>query len=655
MRDSSNSIRCLSPQSAIKTDHIRTIPEESTLAERIAYKAANPDDWHFIHTILRLYPKRHACHIARRYTAMLGSSNRFTANTELRAWAKAAQENHLPLNCDSQKIEGIAEQKTKHATSCLQSAHNSQHQYQLLAQLCTHSGVIPPEPDDNRGITEDGCIKRMLNINWWRRKLRTLHQQEREHTAIKLGMVQKRKDIYCSREALTDNLHQQQQNENMLRQLIATDGQISISLADVAKATVANPEIRYAELMTRLKGFETLVHDAGQDTIFITATCPSRMHSTIAKSGRPNPSYDGTTPSEAHQYLQKTWERARAKLGRENISIQGYRIAEPHHDGCPHWHLALATDPSDQEQAIEIISDYFTRTDPHEKGIENRVRIEHVRSIAGYLAKYISKNIDGRHVDKDLHGKDAKESATNVRAWASLWGIRQFQPIGGASVTTYRELRRIRERSEVPEKMLPVWEAADSGNWADYERLQGGLNTPRNSHTIQLAKVWSDKENRYGEDTGLIISGVTAGSTFMDTRPKVWTIEMKTPDTAGINTSIAEAMGQKYSSIEDFIIYSTSVVHRADLFEQGHHEEITSETQSVQLFTRGQGGRAPLAVAPTGAHDSQPNAPPEPDLPPLEHYEADPQNHIPAPDGHPAPGDYETYALNRPTPQQHVA
>ncbi|WP_317929941.1 hypothetical protein [Halioxenophilus sp. WMMB6] len=54
-----------------------------------------------------------------------------------------------------------------------------------------------------------------------------------------------------------------------------------------------------------------------------------------------------------------------------------------------------------------------------------------------------SENIDGHGIDSDSYGFDAKDDVTRIEAWASTWAIRQFQKIGGASVTVWRELRRL--------------------------------------------------------------------------------------------------------------------------------------------------------------------------------------------------------------------
>jgi hypothetical protein len=108
---------------------------------------------------------------------------------------------------------------------------------------------------------------------------------------------------------------------------------------------------------------EHLAKCYGHEGLFLTITCPSKYHPRYSRSGDRNPNYQGYTPGQGQQYLTNIWAKVRAELARQGINAYGFRIAEPHHEGTPHWYLLLFTCP-EQAQALINVYRAYAMVDP---------------------------------------------------------------------------------------------------------------------------------------------------------------------------------------------------------------------------------------------------------------------------------------------------
>jgi hypothetical protein len=485
--------------------------------------------------------------LARYYVRIAKQQDYVTANIELRRLHKlltlGKSFQGLFIDSSDEDVKSFAEQKTLNLTKSFYG-YNSKYGPKralkhIIEKLAECDIEFPLENHDNASPEQlAGAIARCLDPKWWRRKIRSHQDSILEYVHIKLGLVNIQKGIYSSNNCVKRKLEQWKRNENLLASMEAENdlGQV-FNLLELAKRGISNLTNRRNELMTRLAGFEGIAKDRNDKGVFYTLTAPSKYHSHTARPCKPNPKYQGASPADTQNYLNLVWKRIRAKLERSNIYPYGFRVVEPHHDGTPHWHILLFVPPEQVHLLTKIINHYALQEDGFESGAKNRrVKVEHIDdkkgSAVGYIAKYISKNIDGEHVGADHYGFDAIESATRIRAWASNWKIRQFQSIGGPSVTVWREARQF-ANSDTAEKVLDsigsdhlkaLIEAANSGNWKDFVELSGGPTATRKNQPLRAFHVAKEKPNKYGEAVTKILGLLFKSTNCIKTKIRKWTV-----------------------------------------------------------------------------------------------------------------------------------
>uniref|UniRef100_UPI003BA0B835 replication endonuclease n=1 Tax=Aeromonas enteropelogenes TaxID=29489 RepID=UPI003BA0B835 len=437
--------------------------------------------------------------------------------------------------------------------------------------------------------------------------------QYNEHCAILLGKVRKGVSAYVSSQGLQAFVERQRMAAAWLKDMEAYNAQddITISLEEAVKASIANPENRRHELVVRARGFSDVADEMGYVGLFFTWTTPSRFHpwKTVkasqagkADSTTENPRHDGSSPRDAQHYIGKLWERCRAALDRnvsmvsglpglpaplhcrgfraqrpnidgaakwrlggvwdsfkqyrldDPIDYFGFRVVEPHHDGTPHWHLLIWVKPEHQHRLIGILQRYALSHDkddlerkrhPDSKRpysditprFDWKVMDKEKGGAVGYIVKYIAKNIDGHRVgdEGDLEAETAAtEGARRVRAWASLWGLRQFQPLKGPPVGVWRELRRLpgrlQEAKGIPVAALanPVMEEcrryADAADWKNYTQAMGGPCCRRDERPLSIYRTAFAEPNQYGEPQTKLVGVRAADGHIQQTRSGEWVL-----------------------------------------------------------------------------------------------------------------------------------
>jgi hypothetical protein len=405
-----------------------------------------------------------------------------------------------------------------------------------------------------QGVDLPGRVARMVDPAWWRRNLRTQLLRKNEAQEQGAAYVRKRHQCYVSDHAMKRKAARAKANRATLERLeVANEDGQAFSLAKVSDGSISNPKLRRSELMVRCRGFEEIATFHDHEAVLLTMTLPSRFHR-FNSNGDANPKWTTETTRAGVDYLNALNKRIGAQLGKFGLTPYGFRVAEPHHDGCPHWHILLfapreqmgffnakkfaAGEENSGAGIIGVYGAYTLEESPNERGaVKARFTAKRIDpskgGATGYIAKYISKNIDGKREDGSEMGVDfdsataASKGAQRVRTWAQTWGIRQFQQIGGPSVTVWRELRRLGKGDMAQELEEAHFEgprvAADGSRWAQFWLAQGG---PDNNGGVRLRPLYETKRDagKYGDAVKRVV-GVTAAmpaekfAALMDAEP----------------------------------------------------------------------------------------------------------------------------------------
>ncbi|WP_429012753.1 replication endonuclease [Aeromonas hydrophila] len=409
--------------------------------------------------------------------------------------------------------------------------------WEAIRQPADQWGFIGELPEFKTEEVRDNWILsvmvRLLSAKWWEKRINRTWDRLQEHINIVLGKVRKGVSAYVSNATMKVVRERKRAMMRWLAEseVMNTQHDLVVSMKDCWEASNANPVNRRNEMMVRMRGFEDYAEEQGHVGVFFTWTAPSRFHAWTQKhDGKTveNKRYEGATPRETCAYLAKLWSLTRAALKRNDLPVYGFRVCEPHHDGTPHWHMLLFMRPANKWRVISTLQRYALTDDHQElvRDIQGRPPFTDITprfdwkeidpakgDATGYIAAYIAKNIDGEHMDGDQESDTpADQGAQHACAWASWWGIRTFQQIGGAPVGVWRELRRINNAKKhgdlvgPPKPVLqdPRFEAArfaaDNGIFRCYLQAMGGALATRAEHPIKLAHLIEEQANAYGED-----------------------------------------------------------------------------------------------------------------------------------------------------------
>lgn len=424
--------------------------------------------------------------------------------------------------------------------------------YSMAAGVTEHFKADPPEWNRYTGKKLTSAqmkiaISRMLSLRFWSRHFRIFARRWREHLYISVGDVRRQRAVFCSPQWTQCWLASRKRGREIMAETDIEDEDTgeTLSLLSAVDASVSNNEKRRAELLTRVKGLEelagldSLVQDRDYTGLFFTWTAPRQYHAWL-ETGRRNRKWNGASPRETQRYFTRTFKNFSTALARRGVQMFGIHITESHHDGTPHWHGIMFV-RREQEATLRDVFEAYANTEncsAHKVGAspaQSQLMIKPIDTRKGsataYITKHICRNIEGcapGGTDRET-GRTWSELSRHAAAWASLWGIKQFQFTGGPPVSVWRELRKLSDQKKA-DSVGPVFgelhRAAGGGDWAAYTRLQGGVPTTRKNLTMRTWYLSGEEPDECGQYIPVLKGVYLPGSNQppVATRTRKWKV-----------------------------------------------------------------------------------------------------------------------------------
>ena len=136
------------------------------------------------------------------------ASDYYAANVELRETTESLLRVRIPLDASDSELCEAAKSLADRCAGRAELFHTAVELRSAMERICDGQGIDPPPEKTRNGH----AISRMCCPLWWRRKLRKHQGHTVEGAAIRVGYVNKFRDLYVSNERLLACIQQNQRN-----------------------------------------------------------------------------------------------------------------------------------------------------------------------------------------------------------------------------------------------------------------------------------------------------------------------------------------------------------------------------------------------------------------------------------------------------------